>query len=137
MAVTSAMSSELIAVVSLCQYDIYKAYRRPGAESAELIPVGYRAVIVFAVIMAAFSTGLHYTGVSMGYLYLLMGVLISSVGLPITLALVWKRMNWYAAEFSSILGLVASVTPRLVAAKHQFGKINVASTGANNPMLVG
>ena len=137
MAVTSAMSAELIAVSSLWTYDIYKCYWRPNATGKELIAASHSAVVGFAVIMAGFSTGLYYIGISLGYLYLLMGVIISSAVLPITLILMWKRMNWYAAVFSPILGFAVSVGSWLGTAKSDFGELTVASTGANNPMLVG
>jgi urea-proton symporter len=137
MAVTSAMSGELIAVSSLWTYDIYKCYLRPNATGKELIAASHAAVVAFALIMAGFSTGLYYIGISMGYLYLLMGVIISSAVLPITLTLMWRRMNWYAAVFSPILGFACAVGSWLGTAKHDFGGLTVASTGANNPMLVG
>lgn len=137
MAVTSAMSAELIAVSSLWTYDIYKCYWRPNATGRELIAASHSGVVGFAVIMAGFSTGLYYIGISLGYLYLLMGVIISSAVLPITLTLMWKRMNWYAAVFSPILGFAVSVGSWLGTAKADFGELTVASTGANNPMLVG
>jgi len=137
MAVTSAMSAELIAVSSLWTYDIYKTYWRPNAMGKELIAASHAAVVGFAVFMAGFSTGLYYIGISLGYLYLLMGVIISSAVLPITLTLMWKRMNWYAAVFTPILGFACSVGSWLGTAKHDFGELSVASTGANNPMLVG
>ena len=137
MAVTSAMSAELIAVSSLWTYDIYKCYWRPNATGKELIAASHSAVVGFAVIMAGFSTGLYYIGISLGYLYLLMGVIISSAVLPITLTLMWKRMNWYAAVFSPILGFAVSVGSWLGTAKADFGVLTVASTGSNNPMLVG
>jgi len=137
MAVTSAMSGELIAVSSLWTYDIYKTYWRPNATGSELIAASHTAVVGFALIMAGFSTGLYYIGISMGYLYLLMGVIISSAVLPITLTLMWKRMNWYAAVFTPILGFAVSVGSWLGTAKSEFGELTVASTGSNNPMLVG
>jgi urea-proton symporter len=137
MAVTSAMSAELIAVSSLWTYDIYKTYWRPNATGKELIAASHSAVVGFAVIMAGFSTGLYYIGISMGYLYLLMGVIISSAVLPITLTLMWSRMNWYAAVFTPILGFAVSVGSWLGTAKQDYGELSVASTGANNPMLVG
>jgi urea-proton symporter len=137
MAVTSAMSAELIAVSSLWTYDIYKCYWRPNATGKELIAASHSAVVGFAVIMAGFSTGLYYIGISLGYLYLLMGVIISSAVLPITLTLMWKRMNWHAAVFSPVLGFGVSVGSWLGTAKADFGELTVASTGSNNPMLVG
>ena len=87
MAVTSAMSAELIDVSNLWTYNIYKCYWRPNAPAKELIAASHSTVVEFAVIMAGFSTGLYYIGISPGYLYLLMEVIISSAVLPITLTL--------------------------------------------------
>ena len=75
MAVTSASSAELIAVSSIGTYDIYQTYFNPNASGRRLIYIAHSFVIGFGVIMAAFSTGLYYVGISMGYLYLLMGVI--------------------------------------------------------------
>lgn len=131
------MSAELMAVSSIWTYDIYKVYRNPNATSQDLVATSHYCIIVFAFLMAGFSTILYYAGISMGYLYLLMGVLISSAVIPITLAIIWKRMNLYAAIYSPILGFIVSVSSWLGTAKRDFGTLTVASTGANNPMLVG
>lgn len=137
MAVTSAMSAELIAVSSIFTYDIYKTYLNPGASGARLIGISHSIVVIYAIILAGFSTGLYYIGISMGYLYLLMGVLISSAVLPASLTLLWSRQSWAAATFSPVLGLVCSLVGWLVMAKRESGVLTVDSTGANNPMLVG
>lgn len=68
MAVTSAMSAELIAVSSIWTYDIYQTYIHPQASGKKLIYMSHTSCVVYAVIMAAFSTGLYYAGISMGYL---------------------------------------------------------------------
>lgn len=69
MAVTSAMSAELIAVSSIWTYDIYQTYINPEATGKKLIYMSHSACIVYAIVMASFSTGLYYAGISMGYLY--------------------------------------------------------------------
>jgi len=137
MAVTSAMSAELIAVSSIWTYDIYKTYVNPGASGRRLIYMSHMSCVVYAVCMAAFSTGLHYAGISMGYLYLLMGVIISGAVLPASLTLLWDRQSWAAATFAPIMALACSLTGWLVQAKTQYGDLSVDSTGSNNPMLVG
>ncbi|KAJ4358259.1 urea active transporter [Didymosphaeria variabile] len=137
MAVTSAMSAELIAVSSIWTYDFYQTYINPRATGKQLIYMSHMMVIAFAVAMAAWSTGLHYIGISMGYLYLLMGVIISSAVLPATLTLMWSKQNWYAATFSPPLGFACSLIAWLVTAKKESGELTVATTGANNPMLAG
>ncbi|KAI9782395.1 MAG: hypothetical protein M1835_004049 [Candelina submexicana] len=76
-------------------------------------------------------------GISMGYLYLLMGVIVSSAVLPASLTLMWKRQNWLAATISPPLGLATALIAWLVTAKKQFGTLGVASTGSNYPMLAG
>jgi urea-proton symporter len=87
--------------------------------------------------MAGFSTALFYIGIHMTYLYLLMGILVSSAVIPATLTLMWKRQNAVAATATPILGLFCSLITWLMIAKKESGSISVASTGANNPMLAG
>lgn len=76
-------------------------------------------------------------GISIGYLYLMMGVIISSAVLPAALTLLWSQQNMLAATLSPILGLACSLIAWLVTAKKQYGNLSVASTGSNNPMLAG
>ena len=66
MAVTSAMSAELVAVSSIATYDIFKGYFKPNATGSQLIRVSHTAVIAWALFIAGFSTGLYYIGISMG-----------------------------------------------------------------------
>lgn len=63
MAVTSAMSAELIAVSTICTYDIYKAYINPKATSKQLIRTSHISCVVYSICLAAFSTGLYYAGI--------------------------------------------------------------------------
>jgi urea-proton symporter len=66
MAVTSATSSELIAVSSIFTYDIYQTYFKPNASGRRLIYMSHCMVVGYGIVMAAFSTGLYYAGISMG-----------------------------------------------------------------------
>jgi hypothetical protein len=137
MAVTSAMSAELIAVSSIFTYDIYQTYIKPEASGKRLIYTSHCMVVGFGFFMAAFSTGLWYGNISLGYIYLMMGVIISSSVIPATLTLMWEGLNWHAATFSPPLGLACSLIAWLVTAKKTGGDLSIASTGANNPMLAG
>lgn len=137
MAVTSAFSAQLIAVSSVTTYDIYQAYICREAKGKRLVWVSHMACIVYAIVMASFATGLYYAGIGMGYLYLLMGVIISSAVLPGALTLLWKDQNWVAAAASPPLGLVVALIAWLVTAKSEYGELTVDTTGANNPMLAG
>ena len=137
MAVTSASSAELIAVSSIFTYDIYQTYFNPRASGRKLIYMSHIMVVGFGMFMAAFSVGLYYAGISMGYLYLLMGVIISAAVLPATLTLMWAGQNKWTAALTPPLGLACSLIAWLVTAKKNCGTLNVACTGSNNPMLAG
>ncbi|KAG9943499.1 urea active transporter-like protein, partial [Aureobasidium melanogenum] len=137
MAVTSAMSAELIAVSSIWTYDIYNTYINPKAHGKNLIYMSHISCAVFALIMAAFSTGLYYAGIGMGYIYLMMGCIIGGGVLPAALTLLWSGQSWAAATFSPIIALACALIGWLVQAKTQYGNLSVASTGSNYPMLVG
>jgi len=137
MAIMSTYSSELIAVSSIVSYDIYKTYINPQATGKQLMRVNYIGMVCFALFMAAFSTGLYYIGISMGYLYVMMGVIISSAVLPASLTLLWADQSWAAATFAPILGFISSVTAWLVRTKIKYGELTVDTTGSNDPMLIG
>jgi SSS family transporter len=137
MAVTSAMSAQLIAVSSIVTYDIYKTYINHEATGKKLIYISHLSVCVFGIIMSAVSVGLYYVNISLGYLYLLMGVIISSAVIPGALTLLWNRQSKAAVCLSPPLGFVCSITAWLVTAKVQLGSVNVETTGSNMPMLVG
>ncbi|KAI9729260.1 MAG: hypothetical protein M1834_006930 [Cirrosporium novae-zelandiae] len=137
MAVTSASSAELIAVSSIWTYDIYQTYIDPMASGRRLIYMSHLSCVVYALIMAGFASGLYYAGIGMGYLYLMMGVIISSAVLPASLTLLWSHQNWVAAAASPALGLACSLIAWLVTAKNEYGSLSVEATGSNNPMLAG
>jgi len=59
MAVTSASSAEFIAVSSIFTYDIYQTYFNPKASGRRLIYMAHMCVVVYAVLLAGFSTGLY------------------------------------------------------------------------------
>jgi len=137
MAVTSATSSQLIAVSSIFTYDLYRTYIKPDASGKRLIYMSHVIVVLYALFIAAFSVGLYYAGISMGYLYVMMGVIISAAVLPATLALLWSGQNKWAAALSPICGLIVALIAWLVTAKKTCGDLGVQCTGSNNPMLAG
>ncbi|KAK3489607.1 urea active transporter [Neurospora hispaniola] len=137
MAVTSATSSQLIAVSSIIVYDLYRTYIKPEASGKRLIYMSHVVVCAYALFIASFSVGLWYAGISMGYLYVMMGVIISSAVLPAALVLTWSGLNKWAAALSPVLGLCVALVAWLVTAKKECGEMSVACTGSNMPMLAG
>ncbi|KAM9936389.1 hypothetical protein OXX80_004060 [Metschnikowia pulcherrima] len=137
MAVTSAMSAEFIAVSSIFTYDIFRTYIDPKASGKKLILMSHASVIVFAYAMAAFAIGLYYAGISMGYLYELMGVIIGGAVLPSALTLLSKDQNWTAATFTPPIATALAIMSWLVCTKSKYGAVNVNTTFSDDSMMTG
>ncbi|KAH6693423.1 urea active transporter [Plectosphaerella plurivora] len=137
MAIMSTYSSELISISSIFTYDIYRTYMNTAASGKQLMRLNYISMSAFALIMGGFSCMFYYIGIGMGFIYLLMGCIISSAVLPATLTLLWDGQSWAAATFSPILGFISAIVGWLVTAQVTYGELTIASTGSNIPMLVG
>ncbi|TPX65724.1 hypothetical protein SpCBS45565_g04923 [Spizellomyces sp. 'palustris'] len=137
MAVTSAASAELVAVSSICTYDIYKTYIKPSATSKDIIRVAHITTVGFGCFMGVLAIVLNEIGVSLGYLYLLMGVLLSPAVFPIAFTLTWRKQTATGAIAGAITGFVCGVSLWLIVTKAYYGEINIDTTGGNYPMLAG
>lgn len=137
MAVTSAMSAELIAVSSIVTYDIYKGYINPNASGKKLIFTSHFTVIFFSLAMSGFATGLYYANISMGYLYEIMGIIISAAVIPATFTLISKHPNKISVIVSPILGTAVAIMSWLVSTHTMYGAITVDNTFMDDPMLIG
>ena len=110
MAVTSAGSAELIAVSSLITYDIYRTYKNPNATGKQLVKVSRITIVGFGLGMGGLAVILLHMGLSLGFVYLAMGILIGSAVIPIALTILWKRTNRVAATAGAVIGLLVAVT---------------------------
>ncbi len=122
MAITSTGTSESLAVSSLVSYDIYRQYINPEATGEQILFVSRVVVVVFGLVIGACSIVLYEIGLSLGWVYLFMGIVIGSAVFPL-----WNLMTWNKA----------SGTGEVSAAKIQGGEISVAALGTNKVMLSG
>lgn len=140
MAVTSAGSAELIAVSSLVTYDLYRTYKNPNASGKQLVKVSRMTIVGFGLGMGGLAVLLLSMGLSLGFVYLAMGILIGSAVIPIALTILWKRTNRVAATLGAIIGLIVAVSTwvSVAASLPEFGgEISLASLGHNYSMLFG
>ncbi|KAM4085229.1 hypothetical protein ACJW30_10G010800 [Castanea mollissima] len=137
MAVTSAGSSELIAVSSLCTYDIYRTYINPEADGKNILKVSRGVVLAFGCFMGLLAVILNKAGVSLGWMYLATGVLIGSAVLPIAFMLLWRKANAIGAILGTVSGCVLGIITWLSVASIEYGRVNLDTTGRNAPMLAG
>ncbi len=140
MAVTSAGSAELIAVSSLITYDVYRTYKNPNATGKQLLKVSRGAIIVFGLGMGGLAVVLLAMGLSLGFVYLAMGVLIGSAVIPIALTITWKKTDKHAAVAGAIGGLVIALAAWIgtaISLPAYGGQLSLSSLGDNFSMLYG
>ncbi|KNA22314.1 hypothetical protein SOVF_035540 [Spinacia oleracea] len=137
MAVTSAGSAELIAVSSLCTYDIYRTYINPNATGKQILKVSRIIILAFGCFMGVLAVILNKAGVSLGWMYLAMGVFVGSAVMPIAFSLLWRKANSIGAILGATIGCVLGVITWLSVTKIEYGRVNLDTTGRNTPMLAG
>ncbi|KAJ4838718.1 urea active transporter [Turnera subulata] len=137
MAVTSAGSSELIAVSSLCTYDIYRTYINPTASGKKILRVSRAVILSFGCLMGLLAVILNKAGVSLGWMYLAMGVFVGSAVLPVAFMLLWRKANALGAILGTTVGCVLGIITWLSVASIEYGRVNLDTTGRNAPMLAG
>lgn len=138
MAVTSALSSELIAVSSILTFDIYKIYMNPMAQGSTLVRVSHIGIIVWACITAAGACLWNGIGLDLGWLYNFMGIIIGPAVIPVFYAVVWKKQPKIAMIVAPVVGLVCGVVAWLAtAAALNDNKINIDTTGTIYAQLAG
>lgn len=137
LAVTSATSAQQIAVSSVFTYDIYKVYFKRDATGKHIQLVSHAAVCVWALIMAIFGVIWNYAGISLGWLYLMMGIIVAPAVFPIFGTLTWKKTNPIGCVVGMLTGLVLGILAWLVTAYGLYGKVTVQTTNEQYPTLAG
>ncbi|KAI0669067.1 putative urea transporter [Trametes maxima] len=122
MAVTSAVSSELIAVSSLF---LYRTYFRPKATSAEIVRVSHLFICFWAVWAGCWATILHKASIDLGWLYYVQGVVLSPAVIPIALTVTWSKLTRAGVFAGCIAGAALGMLAWMVGCWKIYGEINV------------
>ncbi|KIJ49246.1 hypothetical protein M422DRAFT_777727 [Sphaerobolus stellatus SS14] len=138
LAVTSATSAELIAVSAVLTYDVYKKHINPKATETQILRVSHWMVALFALIMGIAGTIFFFIGVSLGWLYTFMGVILGAGVVPIALCVTWKKANKWGCMAGAIAGFFLGIVSWLIATATLNDRvINVNTTGGDFEMLTG
>ena len=137
MAITSAASGEQIAVSSIVAFDIYRTYIHPSASGTQIVRASRWTIFLFGCISGVFAIALHHIGISLGWLYLSVGVLISSAVFPVAFSITWSKCSGTAATSGAVGGLLLALCAWLSAARLEGGHVSVATLGTDSVMLVG
>lgn len=137
MAVTSTGAAEQIAVSSLVAYDIFRTYIKPDATGKQIIMVSRIAIVGFGIFSGILGIILNKIGISLGWLYLFMGVVIGSAVFPVAFSISWSKCSGMGAIAGAITGFILGISSWLIYASRFPGGINIANTGKDEVMLTG
>jgi hypothetical protein len=137
MAIVSTGSAESIAVSSLCAYDIYRQYINPAAKGEDILRVSRYVIVGFGLSMGCLSLLLNWMELSLGWVYLFMGICIGSAVIPLWNMMTWDKANATGAVFAAWGGMISGVIVWMITASIESGEISVTSLGGNWPMLFG
>ena len=135
-AVTSAGSAQLIAASTLITHDVYKKYKNPSASSSTLFSTMRKTIVFLGPGMMLLGIILFQLGLSLQYVYCIMGILIGPAVGPISLALLWKKTNRNAAVLAAVVGIVIGISVWL-GLSMVFGSLSIHTTSQNMPLLFG
>ena len=116
MAITSTGSAECIAVSSLVAYDIYREYWNPKATGADILRVSRIAILVYGIIQGALAALLQNLGISIGWMYNFMGIMLGSAVWPVAMLVLDNRVSATGAMAGAIGGNIGSVIAWIVVA---------------------
>jgi hypothetical protein len=144
MAITSTGSAECIAVSSLWAYDGYRRYINPAATGKQILMHSRVVVCVWALCMACFSLILNEIGVSLGWVYNFMGIMIGSAVPPIAAVLTVGKISSTGAMAGAGGGMICAIIAWLAQAASQAedegfpsGEVSIDTTGFLYAQLAG
>ncbi|MEJ7642213.1 MAG: ATP-binding protein [Candidatus Nitrosocosmicus sp.] len=135
--VISAGSAQITSVTSLVTFDIFKRYLKPSLKDTEVIVYSRAVILFYGLAMGVFASILFQIGVSLEYVYLVMGILIGSAVAPIILTLVWEKTKSNSMTAAAIVGIIGGTISWMISASLLYGDISLKSTGEQIPLLIG
>ncbi|KAG9588854.1 SSS family solute:Na+ symporter, partial [Aureobasidium melanogenum] len=137
MAITSTVSSSVIAVSSIISQDFYRSYINPKASDRKILKVSHFGVVGHGCFMAGFAIMLQYAGATNNWSTYFRPIVACPGIFPLILTLLWSRQTKAAAILSPVLGLAAGVATWLSLSYVWGGKINIQTTQEQLPGLYG
>ncbi|KAL4960911.1 sodium:solute symporter family protein [Aspergillus stella-maris] len=137
MALTSTVSSSMIAVSSILSFDVYKTYFNPKATDKKLLKASHITVVFHAVFITGISIALNYGGANMTWIGYFRPILSCPGIIPLGLTLFWSGQTKAAAIVAPVLGFFTGLAIWLGTAHALYGEVNMTTTGEGLPALYG
>ncbi|EGV60941.1 hypothetical protein CANTEDRAFT_128749 [Yamadazyma tenuis ATCC 10573] len=136
-AVTSALSSETVAVTSLLTYDIYRGYVKPNADDRTLRRVSHLSVLLFLLVIASVAVGFCHAGFSVSFIVTAIGILIDGAVIPSACTLFWKKQSKYAVAIVPVLSSMISISTWIAVAYHRSNSVTISTLSDLYPIVAG
>ena len=137
MAVTSTVSSSMIAVSSILSFDVYRTYINPKATDKQVVRVSHLGVVFHGCFITGFALVLNYGGANISWVNYFSPILTCPGIFPLILTLAWSRQSRLAAIASPLLGLASGVSIWLGTSYFIYGSISFTTTAELAPCLYG
>ncbi|KAI1080720.1 Sodium:solute symporter family-domain-containing protein [Whalleya microplaca] len=137
MAVTSTVSSSMIAVSSILSFDIYRTYINPAATDRQTVRASHLGVVFHGVLISCITLGLNYGGANINWLSYTMNMIKCPGIFPLILTILWSRQSKLAAVVSPVLGMICGLTVWLGTTYATYGVVNLQTTSQQLPCLYG
>lgn len=137
MAITSTVSSSMIAVSSIISLDFFRTYINPRASDRKTLKVSHWGVVFHGCFMAGFAIMLEYAGATNNWSTYFRPIISCPGILPLILTIFWSRQTKLAAILGPILGLLSGLATWLSLSWRWSGAINIQTTQDQMPGLYG
>lgn len=137
MAITSTVSSSMIAVSSIISLDGYRTYIHPHASNQQTLKVSHWGVVFHGCFMAGFAIMLEYAGATNNFSTYFRPIIACPGIIPMMLTILWSRQTKLAAILAPVLGLLAGLATWFACAWHWSGAINITTLQDQVPGLYG
>ncbi|KAH9995873.1 Sodium:solute symporter family-domain-containing protein [Xylariaceae sp. FL0662B] len=137
MAVTSTVSSSMIAVSSILSFDIYRTYINPKATDQQTVRASHLGVVFHGVLIAGITLGLNYGGANINWLSYSMNMVKCPGIFPLIFTILWSRQSKLAAVVSPVLGMLCGIAVWLSTTYALYGVVNMQTTAMQLPALYG
>lgn len=137
MAVTSTVSSSMIAVSSIISFDVYRTYINPKATDKQVVNVSHLGVVFHGCFITGFALMLNYGGANISWVNYFSPILTCPGIFPLIFTLMWSRQSRLAAIVAPILGLATGVSIWLGTTHSLYGPLSFDTTVNLAPCLYG
>jgi Na+/proline symporter len=135
--VLSTGDSTILAAATLVATDLYRPGQAGAATERKRLRVARIAAGSCGIVVAALTCALLSLQLPMSWLFMAIGIFVSSAAPTVIFGVVWRRMTSSAAFWSTIGGSGAGIAAWILATFLDAGHVDLAASSRLEPMFVG